>query len=52
MRMDYNRGRTAKDLLSTSTSQELLNIFSSYGEVRNAKELNKKASISPIASQH
>ena len=47
MRMDYNRGRTARDLLSTSTSQELLNIFSSYGEVRNAKELIKRLQSHP-----
>ena len=47
MRMNYNRGKTAKDVLSESTSEDLLNMFSSYGEVRNAKELVKRLQAHP-----
>jgi len=47
MRMNYNRGKTAKDVLSESTPEDLLNMFSSYGEVRNAKELVKRLQAHP-----
>ena len=47
MRMNYNRGKTAKDILSESTTEDLLNMFSSYGEVRNAKELVKRLQAHP-----
>ncbi|MEC7159728.1 MAG: 16S rRNA (cytosine(1402)-N(4))-methyltransferase RsmH, partial [Bacteroidota bacterium] len=47
MRMNYNRGKTAKDILSESTPEDLLNMFSSYGEVRNAKELVKRLQAHP-----
>ena len=47
MRMNYNRGKTAKDILLDSTPEDLLNLFSSYGEVRNAKELVKRLQAHP-----
>lgn len=41
MRMDKRMERTAADILKTYNEQQLQNIFSLYGEVRNSKELAK-----------
>lgn len=42
MRMDQRMERTAADVLKTYNEQQLQNIFSLYGEVRNSKELAKQ----------
>lgn len=42
MRMDKRMEQTAADILKTYTEQQLQNIFSMYGEVRNSKELAKQ----------
>ena len=47
MRMNYNHGKTAKDVLLDSSPEDLLNMFSSYGEVRNARELVKRLQAHP-----
>lgn len=39
MRMNQSDGATAADLLNTYTEDELVRIFSEYGEVRNSKTL-------------
>ena len=47
MRMNYNHGKTAKDVILDSSPEDLLNMFSSYGEVRNARELVKRLQAHP-----
>ncbi len=42
MRMDKRIEITAADVLQTYTEQQLQNMFSMYGEVRNARELSKQ----------
>ena len=39
MRMNQTAGETAADLLNRYTEQELVHVFSAYGEVRNSKTL-------------
>ena len=39
MRMNNSHGKTAEDVLNTYTEQDLIRIFSNYGEVRNARTL-------------
>jgi 16S rRNA (cytosine1402-N4)-methyltransferase len=39
MRMDSSKGKTAADLLNSSTADDLQKLLSKYGEVRNAKTL-------------
>ncbi len=52
MRMDHRLTRTAADILNQASANELLQLFGTYGEVRNAKTLvrtleaaRKKAAI-------
>ncbi|MFH1321498.1 MAG: 16S rRNA (cytosine(1402)-N(4))-methyltransferase RsmH [Bacteroidota bacterium] len=40
MRMDKNTGLTAKKIINTYTEKKLKEMFSSYGEVRNASKLS------------
>ena len=47
MRMNNQRGATAHDILHQSSAEELLEIFSKYGEVRNAKALVKRLQDHP-----
>lgn len=47
MRMNNQRGATAHDILHQSSPEELLEIFSKYGEVRNAKALVKRLQDHP-----
>ena len=47
MRMNNQRGATARDILNQSSPEELLEIFSKYGEVRNAKALVKRIQAHP-----
>ncbi|KAA3626750.1 MAG: 16S rRNA (cytosine(1402)-N(4))-methyltransferase RsmH [Bacteroidetes bacterium] len=41
MRMNQQSGETAADLVNTLTAEELQDLFSKYGEVRNSKMLAK-----------
>ena len=50
MRMDRNTKITARTILKTYTAKELQNVFSQYGEVRNARTL-ANAIVSARASQ-
>lgn len=47
MRMNNQRGATARDILQQSSPEELLEIFSKYGEVRNTKALVKRIQAHP-----
>ena len=51
MRMDQQSGQTAADLLNRLSVQELQNVFSRYGEVRNSKML-AKAIVAQRQSAH
>ena len=42
MRMNENMNLTAKDILATYTMEQLQNVFSRYGEIRNSKTLAKE----------
>lgn len=42
MRMDKSQGLTAAELIASSSEEDLVNIFSGYGEVRFAKSLANK----------
>jgi 16S rRNA (cytosine1402-N4)-methyltransferase len=42
MRMNEDMNLTAKDILSTYTVDQLQNVFSRYGEIRNSKTLAKE----------
>jgi 16S rRNA (cytosine1402-N4)-methyltransferase len=42
MRMNPNASLTAKEIINTSGEEDLIRIFSEYGEVRNSKSLAKK----------
>lgn len=41
MRMDKSTGKTAADILNTYSEEELLIMFSNYGELRNSRSLAK-----------
>ncbi len=42
MRMNENMSLSAKDILATYTVEQLQNVFSRYGEIRNSKTLAKE----------
>jgi len=42
MRMNENMGLSARDILATYTVEQLQNVFSRYGEIRNSKTLAKE----------
>ena len=48
MRMNYNDGKTAADVLNEYSAEALQKVFSQYGEIRNSKTLAEAV----VASRH